>query len=98
MKLRNLIGSKSITFLQKYILRHLGFSITFCDLNFCRGFVQCLKLSPNLRKQAKDIQTALRNKNAKKALELEVKKLQTIMAMVREPEDVVKDKQDKEES
>ena len=73
-------------------------TIIFCDLYFCRGFVQCLKLSPNLRKQAKDIQTALRNKNAKKALELEVKKLQTIMAMVREPEDVVKDKQDKEES
>ena len=55
------------------------------DILSCfRGFVQCLKLSPNLRKQSKDIERALRIKNNKKVQELQVKKLQTILEMVRE--------------
>ena len=49
--------------------------------------IQCLKLSPNLRKQTKDVKTAFLNKDNKKALELEVKKLEVLLAMVREPDD-----------
>lgn len=52
-----------------------------------RGIIQCLKLSPNLRKQTKDVKTALMNKDPKKALELEVKKLEVLLAMVREPDE-----------
>ena len=54
---------------------------------FFRGIIQCLKLSPNLRKQTKDVKTALMNKDPKKALELEVKKLEVLLAMVREPDE-----------
>ena len=46
-----------------------------------------MKLSPNLRKQTKDVKTAFLNKDNKKALELEVKKLEVLLAMVREPDD-----------
>ena len=46
-----------------------------------------MKLSPNLRKQTKDVKTALMNKDPKKALELEVKKLEVLLAMVREPDE-----------
>lgn len=52
-----------------------------------RGIIQCLKLSPNLRKQTKEVKAALLNKDTKKALELEIKKLEVLLAMVREPED-----------
>ena len=45
-----------------------------------------MKLSPNLRKQTKEVKTALINKDQKKALELEVKKLEVLLAMVREPD------------
>ena len=48
-----------------------------------RGVIQCLKLSPNLRKQTKEVKTALINKDQKKALELEVKKLEVLLAMER---------------
>ena len=58
--------------------------------------MQCLKLSPNLRKQTKGVRTALLQKDKKKALEIEVKKLEVILAMVREPEDVVKEKTEEE--
>ena len=57
--------------------------LCFC----CRGFVQCLKLSPNLRKQTKEVKAALLNKDSKKALEFEIKKLETLLAMVREPDE-----------
>ena len=49
------------------------------------GHVHCLKLSPNLRKQSKEVKTALINKDLKKAGEMEIKKLETILAQVREP-------------
>ena len=51
-----------------------------------RGFVQCLKLSPNLRKQTKEVRTALLTKDEKKAHFYQVKKLETLLAMVREPD------------
>ena len=52
-----------------------------------RGSVHCLKLSPNLRRQTKDVKAALNNKEPKKALELEIKKLDNLLAMVRQPVD-----------
>ena len=44
-------------------------------------------MSPNLRKQTKEVKAALLNKDSKKALEFEVKKLETLLAMVREPDE-----------
>ena len=57
-----------------------------------RGTVHCLKLSPNLRKQTKEVRVALANKEPKKALELEVKKLENLLARVREPDENAKTK------
>ena len=54
--------------------------------------MHCLKLSPNLRKQTKEVRVALANKEPKKALELEVKKLENLLAMVREPDENAKTK------
>jgi len=45
-----------------------------------------LKLSPNLRRQTKDVRSALLNREPKKAMELEIKKMESLLAMVREPE------------
>ena len=42
-----------------------------------------MKLSPNLREQTREVQDALKRKDKKKALELEVKKLVRILAIVR---------------
>ena len=50
-----------------------------------------MKLSPNLRKQTREVKNAVQIKDKKKTLELEVKKLLVILAMVREPEDTVKE-------
>ena len=66
---------------------------TFGQLSFSsRGTVHCLKLSPNLRKQTKEVRVALANREPKKALELEVKKLENLLAMVREPDENAKAK------
>ena len=48
--------------------------------------VHCLKLSPNLRRQSKEVKTALLNKDLKKAGEMEIKKLEQLLGQVREPE------------
>ena len=45
-----------------------------------------MKLSPNLRKQTKEVRQALIVKDEKKAHAFEVKKLETLLAMVREPD------------
>ena len=55
-----------------------------------RGSIHCLKLSPNLRKQTKEVRSALLNKEPKKALEMETKKLESLLAMVKEPDDKTK--------
>ena len=67
------------------------------SLNF-RGFVQCLKLSPNLRKKTKAIKSAAMGKDDRKILQLEMKKLESIMEMVREPDDSSKNKEDNEDT
>ena len=51
-----------------------------------RGVVHCLKLSPNLRRQSKEVKTALLNKDLKKAGEMEIKKLEQLLGQVREPD------------
>jgi len=66
-------------------------------LNF-RGFVQCLKLSPNLRKKTKAIKSAAMGKDDRKILQLEMKKLESIMEMVREPDDTSKNEEDIEDT
>ena len=66
-------------------------------MNF-RGFVQCLKLSPNLRKKTKAIKSAAMGKDDRKILQLEMKKLESIMEMVREPDDTSKNKEDIEDT
>ena len=48
--------------------------------------VHCLKLSPNLRRQSKEVKTALLNKDLKKAGEMEIKKLEQLLGQVREPD------------
>lgn len=44
-----------------------------------------LQLSPNLRKQSRDVKIALANKNHAKAAALEIKKLEVLLAQVRDP-------------
>ena len=56
-----------------------------------------MKLSPNLRKKTKEIRNATMAKDAKKVLKLECKKLESIMAMVREPDVEIIDKENEEE-
>ena len=46
-----------------------------------------MKLSPNLRKQTREVKAALVDKDEKKAMMFEVKKLESILAMVREPDE-----------
>lgn len=55
--------------------------------------MHCLKLSPNLRRQTKDVRSALSNKDPKRAMEFEVKKLESLLAMVRD-HDVKREKDD----
>ena len=59
----------------------------FFFLIIFRGGVHCLKLSPNLRKQTREVKAALVDKDEKKALMFETKKLESILAMVREPDE-----------
>ena len=66
-------------------------------MNF-RGFVQCLKLSPNLRKKTKAIKSAAMGKDDRKILQLEMKKLESIMEMVREADDTSKNEEDIEDT
>ena len=52
-----------------------------------RGCIHCLKLSPNLRRQTREVKAALVDKDEKRALMFEIKKLESILAMVREPDE-----------
>ena len=48
--------------------------------------VHSFKLSPNLRKQSRDVKIALANKDLTRAGLLEIKKLEVLLASVRDPE------------
>ena len=61
---------------------------------FCRGCVHALKLSPNLRKQSLEQRKAALNGDIKTVKALEVKKLDILLAMVNDPEEI--DEQEEE--
>ena len=61
---------------------------------FCRGCVHALKLSPNLRMQSLEIRKAVMAGDTKKVWNLEVKKLDIILAMVNDPEEVVEEEEE----
>ena len=44
--------------------------------------MHCHKLSPNLRKQSKEVKLALLSKDTRKAAEMEVNKLEVLLAQV----------------
>ena len=74
-------------------LNHISFSPThpIIIVGDSTGQIHSLKLSPNLRKQNRDVKIALANKNKAKAAMLEIKKLEDLLAQVRNP-----DKEDKD--
>ena len=53
-----------------------------------------MKLSPNLRTQSLDMRKAAMSGDTKKVWTLEVKKLDIILAMVNDPEEVVEQKEE----
>ena len=61
---------------------------------YFRGFVHGMKLSPNLRTQSLDMRKAVMSGDTKKVWTLEVKKLDIILAMVNDPEEVVEQKEE----
>ena len=68
----------------------------FLLISLCfRGSVQCLKLSPNLRKQTPEVSAvAMYGENSKKVFSLERKILCNILEMTRLPENVKNDEDD----
>ena len=58
-------------------------------IHIFRGCVHALKLSPNLRKHSLESRKATLIGDKKKIHSLEVKKLDIILAMVNDPEEVV---------
>ena len=69
------------------VLNHIAFnqSEPVILVGDSRGHVHTLKLSPNLRKRSKESQTALNNGENKLFRDLEIKKLEQIVAQVMEP-------------
>ena len=60
---------------------------TKSNLHF-RGIVHCLKLSPNLRRQAPDVRTAILSRHSEdKILRLKTKVLSNILEMVVKPKE-----------
>ena len=80
----NPICAQQIVSGRKYKLNHISFNPSFpiIIVGDCQGRVISLKLSPNLRKQAKDVKIALISKDTKKAGFLEVKKLKDLLYQV----------------
>ena len=68
----------------RYRLNHISFNPSYpiIIVGDSQGRVVSLKLSPNLRKQAKDVKVALISKDIKKAGILEVKKLKDLLSQV----------------
>ena len=57
-----------------------------CQILYFRGIVQCLKLSPNLRKQTRQVEAAMFIKDSRKVFSLEQKILTNILEMTMKPE------------
>ena len=53
-----------------------------------------MKLSPNLRTQSLEMRKAVMSGDTKKLWKLEVKKLDIILAMVNDPDEVVEEKEE----
>jgi dynein intermediate chain 1 len=73
---------------RKARLNHISFNLAHPVIivgDSC-GHIHSLKLSPNLRRQSKDVRMAILNKDLVKAGELEVGKLKVLLAQVKEPE------------
>ena len=64
------------------------------NIFYFRGCVHAMKLSPNLRTQSLDMRKAVMSGDTKKVWTLEVKKLDIILAMVNDPEEVVEQKEE----
>ena len=62
---------------------------------YFRGIVHCLKLSPNLRRQAPAVKTAMLSKHSEdKIFRLKTKVLSNILEMVVKPEATKKEKEE----
>ena len=90
------IASTYYSIIQGPYLENIYWYSTIVIFHFIlsRGSVHCLKLSPNLRKQTREVKAALVDKDEKKALMFETKKLESILAMVREPDENEEDDQE----
>ena len=86
------ICSQPVVPRKKAKLNHISFNAhhPIIIVGDSKGAIHCLKLSPNLRRQTKEVRTAMLNKEPKKALELEIRKLESLLAMVREPDENTK--------
>ena len=62
------------------------FYVAYFHIFHFSGVVQCLKLSPNLRKQAPEVEAATFLANTKKVFALEQKILSNILEMTKVPE------------
>ena len=78
-------SSQSIISKKAARLNHLAFNPNhpLVVVGDSAGNVHSVKLSPNLRRQSKEMKLALLNKDTKTAGELEVKKLEILLAQVR---------------
>ena len=67
-------------------LNHISFNPNFplIIVGDSRGHTHSLKLSPNLRRQSKEVKMAMVSKDFKKAAQLEIKKLDDLLSQVRE--------------
>ena len=65
--------------------KNLGVYYSFTPLYF-RGYVHCLKLSPNLRKKTKEYKAALIAEDDKTEWHCEMRQLKSILDMVTDPD------------
>lgn len=91
------ICEQLVTPKKKTKLTHISFNTEYpiIIVGDDRGYVTCLKLSPNLRKMPKEKKGAEQVKPEEKAaqkLEFEVNKMEKLLAMVRQPDNKDKEK------
>ena len=81
---------------KKARLNHLAFnpSHPVILVGDSSGVTHCLKLSPNCRRQNKEIKKAVRDNNEKLARKLEIKKLEILLEQVSFSRDKDSDKSD----
>ena len=63
---------------------------------YYRGAVHCLKLSPNLRKEKRNIRKALLENDKRKWRTLQIEKLLTFLEMVKDPQKSLKNHSEEE--